>query len=220
MFNRQELKTLGMLTATVRHPLTQVEFDVEFYVTKREHPILGIDACRRLDLLRVVDENICALREASASSPSNTQASHHITEADVFSRYADLFDGSLGMLKGDVSLEVDPLVSPVRMPLRRLPVALRDRIETELQRLTADNIIAPITEPTPWVSALLVVTKSNGGLRICIDPKPLNKALKRCTYYMPTIDDILPKLAGVKVFSTVDIKHAFWHLRLSDTSSR
>ena len=37
---------------------------------------------------------------------------------------------------------------------------------------------------------------------------------------MPTIDDILPKLAGVKVFSTVDIKHAFWHLRLNDTSSR
>ena len=110
MFNRQELKTLGMLTATVRHPLTQVEFDVEFYVTEREHPILGIDACRRLDLLRVVDENICALREASASSPSNTQASHHITEADVFSRYADLFDGSLGMLKGDVSLEVDPSI--------------------------------------------------------------------------------------------------------------
>ena len=124
------------------------------------------------------------------------------------------------MLKGDVCLEVDPLVPPVRMPLRRLPVAVRDQIETELQRLTADNIIAPITEPTPWVSALLVVTKSNGGLRICIDPKPLNKALKRCTYYMPTIDDILPKLAGVKVFSTVDIKHAFWHLRLSDSSSR
>lgn len=220
MFNRQELKTLGMLTATVRHPLTHKELDMDFYITERESPILGIDACRQMDLLRVVEENICEIREDSASALVNPQRLHRITETEVYARYADLFDGSLGMLRGDVCLEIDPLVPPVRMPLRRLPVAVRDKIEAELQRLTADGVIAPITEPTPWVSALLVVAKSNGSLRICIDPKPLNKALQRSTYYIPTIDDVLPKLAGVKAFSTVDIKQAFWHLRLDDASSR
>jgi hypothetical protein len=38
MFDRQELKTVGMLTATVKHPRTHTEFDAEFYVTEREDP--------------------------------------------------------------------------------------------------------------------------------------------------------------------------------------
>ena len=37
---------------------------------------------------------------------------------------------------------------------------------------------------------------------------------------MPTIEDVLPQLAGAKVFSTVDVKEAFWTVRLDDESSR
>lgn len=69
------------------------------------------------------------------------------------------------------------------------------------------------------MSALLVVARANSGIRIVIDPRPLNKALIRPTYYMQTIDDLLPKLNGVKVFSTVDAKDAFFHLKLDDESS-
>ena len=36
---------------------------------------------------------------------------------------------------------------------------------------------------------------------------------------MPTIDDVLPQLNGVKVFSTVDAKNAFFHLKLDEESS-
>jgi len=48
------------------------------------------------------------------------------------------------------------------------------------------------------------------GLRICIDPKDLNKAIKRPHYAMPTIDDIIPELAGAKVFTVLDAKNGFW----------
>jgi hypothetical protein len=110
-------------------------------------------------------------------------------------------------MEGDVHLEVDPNVKPVQMPLRRLPVAIRDSIESELKLLVKDGVIASVTEPTPWVSALLAVTKPNGqGVRICIDPTPLNRALIRSTHYIPSLDDVLPRLADVKVFSTMDIK--------------
>jgi len=34
-------------------------------VTERDDPILGIDACRRLDMLRIVEENICELTSAT-----------------------------------------------------------------------------------------------------------------------------------------------------------
>ena len=34
-------------------------------------------------------------------------------------------------------------------------------------------------EPTDWVNPMVVVEKPNGKLRICLDPGPLNKAIKR-----------------------------------------
>ena len=150
----------------------------------------------------------------SSSSPS-------LTPADIFTRYSDLFDGrSLGCMSGEVHLEVDPKVPPVQMPLRRLPIALRNQVKAELDKLVDNGVITPVTEPTKWVSALLVVQKPDGqGVRICVDPTFLNRALVRGTYYMQTIDDILPKLTNVKVISTVDIKHAFWMLQIDRESS-
>ena len=39
------------------------------------------------------------------------------------------------------------------------------------------NIIAPIEELTDWVYSMIVVEKPNGNLKICIDPRNLNKAI-------------------------------------------
>lgn len=218
MFDGNKLRTLGMMSAELTHPRTRAVIESDFYITEREEPILGIDVCRRLDMLRIVNENICEVSETSSPSTPTTPT-RRITEADVFKRYADLFDGTLGLLEGDVHLETDPSIPPVQMPLRRLPVAMRDRVEKELRQMVDDGVIAPVTRPTPWVSALLVVAKQDGGIRICMDPKFLNKALQRSVYYMPTIDDVLPKLNNAKVFSLVDVKSAFWTLKLDEESS-
>ena len=149
MFDHTILQTVGMLTARVRHPRTQAEFDVDFYVTERDGPVLGIDVCRRLDMLRIVEENICELREhpsRETALPPLMTSSVRLTEAAIFHRYADLFDGSLGLLEGEIHLEVDRDVPPVQMPLRRIPIAMRDREETELMRLQADGVIEPVSD--------------------------------------------------------------------------
>ena len=67
---------------------------------------------------------------------------------------------------------------------------------------------------------MVVERKSNGKLRICIDPRPLNKALKRLHYPLPVIDDILPTLRNAKVFSVLDAKNGFWQLALDADSSK
>ena len=64
------------------------------------------------------------------------------------------------------------------MPLRRLPVPIKARVEQELKTMCCEGIIAPVNEPSEWISALLVVSKLQGRVRLCIDPKPLNKALR------------------------------------------
>ena len=65
-----------------------------------------------------------------------------------------------------------------------------------------------MTEPTEWVSQMAVVHKPNGKLRICIDPQPLNAALKREYYRLPVLDAVLPKLKNAKVFSKLDVRYS------------
>ncbi|PFX13005.1 Retrovirus-related Pol polyprotein [Stylophora pistillata] len=55
---------------------------------------------------------------------------------------------------------------------------------------------------------------------ICIDPQPLNSALQREHYRLPVLDDVLPKLKNAKVFSKLDVKEAYWHVRLDKQSSK
>ena len=47
------------------------------------------------------------------------------------------------------------------------------------------NIIAPIEDPTDWVNSIVVVEKPNDNLRIYVDPRNLNKAIKRSHYAIP-----------------------------------
>ena len=101
-----------------------------------------------------------------------------------------------------------------------MPVALKEKLKEELEGLQDLGIIVKVLELTPWVSSLVTAQKPNGKLRVCIDPKDLNQALRRSHYPTPTIDDILPELGMAKVFSTVDVKNGFWHVELDDESSR
>ena len=92
-------------------------------------------------------------------------------------------------------------------------------LKKELNRLQTAGVIAPINTPTHWVSNLVVIRKPSGKLRVSIDPKPLNKALKRNHCPLPVIEDILPDFASAKVFSLFDVHDGCWQLRLDDASS-
>ena len=89
----------------------------------------------------------------------------------------------------------------------------------ERDKIVQEMIIAPVKQPTFWVSSVVVTTKKSGALRICVDPRPLNKAFKRETYQIPALDEILPEIAQAKVFSTVDLRSGFWHCVLDEQSS-
>ena len=71
-------------------------------------------------------------------------------------------------------------------------------MHTKLERLTKEGIITEVKEHTEWINSIVPVLKSNGSLRLCLDPKDLNKAIKRNQWYSRTIDDILPELAKSK----------------------
>ena len=52
-------------------------------------------------------------------------------------------------------------------------------------------MICKVTEPTEWVNTLIVVEKpQTGKLRVCLDPRDLNKAIQRPHYPLPTLEDV------------------------------
>ena len=89
---------------------------------------------------------------------------------------------------------------------------LAQQLRDELDHLESLNVITPVDVPIDWISAIVVTTKRNGNVRLCIDPKPLNKARKQNYYPLPITDDILPKLAKARCFSVLDAKNGFCHV--------
>lgn len=110
------------------------------------------------------------------------------------SEYSDVFGEELGRMEGKVHLETDPNVAPTVMPPRRVPVALKEQLKNEHDRLTQRKMISPIQEPTDWVPSMIAAKKPDGNIRSCIDLHYLNQALKRSHYLLPVIEEILPEL--------------------------
>ena len=108
-------------------------------------------------------------------------------------------------------LEVDQNITPVVAPPRRVPASFKGQLKQELDRLQEIGVITPVDEPTQWVNGLAVAVKKTGALRICLDPRPLNTALRRERYQLPVLEDILPELSEARIFSTVDLKSGYWH---------
>ena len=83
-------------------------------------------------------------------------------------------------------------------PPRRIPYAFHEKLKAELDKMVEIKIIQAVHEPTDWVNNLVLVEKPHGSLRICIDPKELNKAIKQPHYAHPTAEDILSQMSGAK----------------------
>ena len=100
-----------------------------------------------------------------------------------------------------------------------MQVALRAKLQASLEDLVSQEVLTPVSKPTQWISSMVVVTKQNGKLRICLDPKDLNYSVQREHYPLPTIEDIATCLEGAKLFTILDIRNGFWHICLDEKST-
>ena len=57
--------------------------------------------------------------------------------------------------------------------------AKQAKMKETLDRLQRTGIIAEVHKPKDWVQNLVVTEKKAGSMRICLDPRPLNKAIRR-----------------------------------------
>ena len=113
--------------------------------------------------------------------------SESLSKDTILSKYKNVFSG-LGTMGQEFNLTLQENATPVIHPPRRVPLAIKSKLKEALEDMVKQDIIAPIETPTDWVSSLVVVEKKNGKLRICIDPKDLNRSIKRSHYPMPTFE--------------------------------
>ena len=191
--------------------------------SKRCRPILGKSACEGMGVVEIKDSDAIWRPHTSGGQVFSVEnvmsSSKPLTKEQVIEMFPDVFDEGLGLLEGEYHIRLNDSTNPVPHAPRRGQVALRNKIKETLEELHSAKVIQPVSKPTPWISSMLAVPKKNGKIRICIDPKDLNKAILRENYPIPTIEDIASRLHGAKVFSVLDAKNGFWHVKLDEESS-
>ena len=120
-------------------------FHLPFIVIEVSSPsILSADSSTQLKLVKQI-----------------VSVNHRTT--DFFSEYSDCF-GELGLLPEKHHIWVNPDISSVIHSARRIPLALKDKVDIELDKMLKLGIIVPVNEPTEWVNQLVVTEKPNGNL--------------------------------------------------------
>lgn len=84
--------------------------------------------------------------------------------------------------------------------------------------MVGNKVITPVNHPTDWVHNVQLVEKKN-DIRVCLDPKPLNKCIKREHFLIPTFDDVTSQLANKCIFTVLDLSSGFWQMELDEPSS-
>lgn len=167
-YNGTNIPVKGSCILSVEHKNSR--FSVLFLVADIDSlPIIGLQTSMKLNLIKRIMKV-----DSKSSIP------------DYLKECSDCF-GPIGCLNvPEHHITTDPAVQPVINPPQRIPLSLQDKLYEELKHMVKMKIIEPVQEPTDWVSNIVAVEKPDGTLRICLDPRDLNKAFKRPHYNLPT----------------------------------
>ncbi|KAK7939091.1 hypothetical protein WMY93_002417 [Mugilogobius chulae] len=216
-YNNQPIPHKGVFRATIKGEGRSCNA-LFVLVEEDRQPILGLKASKQMGLIKrihVIDSTV--LNNTNTERKDNTESPK--TTSDIVKKYSDVFHG-VGCLPNTYKIQLKDNAEPVIHPARKVPVALKERLRKELQTLIEKGIIRKVEEPTDWVNSLVIVEKKNGDLRLCIDPRDLNKWIKREHFKLPTKSDITSAMAGARYFSKLDASSGFYQIKLDEESAK
>jgi len=200
-WKNDKYQPLGECRLHVRNPKSNKLYNVRFIVCHNNFdPILGLRASEQMKLINVNNDNF-----------------ERVNVID--NNFDSVFDNKIGTIGNEHKLKVRSDAQPIIMANRKVPISQREPLKKELDRLVNLGVITPVSEPTEWVSQTVITAKKNGKIRLCLDPRELNKVLLREHYTLPVIDDTLHELRQSKIFSKADLASGYWHIKLDNESS-
>lgn len=111
-------------------------------------------------------------------------------------------------------IQLEPGSKPMLRPMYRLSPKETEDMERQVTELLEMGFIKPSS--SPYGAPVIFVTKKDGTLRMCVDYRALNKVTVKNKYPMPRIDDLLDKLQGAKVFSSLDLQSGYHQIRIDE----
>ena len=210
-----------------------MKFMASFYLSDAEGPMLlglplgeklGIITIHTVDSINKQPNNIPPASKPSAYIPSDmpiTERPSIKSKEQLRAMYPECFtngpENHFPNYKYHITLQ--PGATGKIHPPRRQPIELQEPIKKELERMIRRGAITKVNEPTDWVNSMTVATKANGDIRICLDPRELNKVIKREHYAAAVVQDKTHLLNGSDTFTKLDLKDGYWHVQLDEESS-
>lgn len=139
----------------------------------------------------------------------------------IIDDFKDVFSNDLGCYKHNIfNLKLKDNFTPVFLKPRTIPLAHKEKVEKELERLESEGVIEPI-DSSDWGTPLVPVVKKDGNIRLCADYRvTVNKHLDKVTYPLPLADEIFSKLNGGESFSKIDLSNAYNQLCVDEEASK
>ena len=201
---------LGTFTAEVQHKDTSCT--ATLYIVKADLPaVVGRDLVSALNI-QIHGESLQAFK--------TSKASHQGESLDLLLRkYPSLISEELGTYpdyQHVITLRADS--KPTVTKLRTIPLAKREAVDREIDRMMSSGIWSPI-DRSEWAHAIVAVNKSNSNeVRITSDLSPLNQFIVPVRHPHPPVSDSLLQLRGATHYTKLDLKKGFFHILLSEQS--
>ncbi|KAA5621556.1 RNA-directed DNA polymerase, partial [Pseudomonas aeruginosa] len=103
---------------------------------------------------------------------------------------------------------------PIAVPPYRLNPSKKETMKNEIEKMLADDIIEECE--SAWCSPALMIPKSNGNVRFCVDYRRLNEVTKSDTYPLPRIDDLLQSTKKNCYMTTIDLRSSYWQVMVRE----
>ncbi len=129
--------------------------------------------------------------------------------ADVFSPLpgrTDLVQHHIETLPGEVA----------RSRPYHLPEHKKNVVREELKAMLNLGVIEE--SHSDWASPIVLVPKTDGSVRFCVDYRKVNAVSKFDAYPMPRVDELLDRLGAARFYSTLDLTKGYWQIPLSPLS--
>lgn len=193
--NSTPLQVVQRFTAKVFVSVEKPPCVAEFYVIAgAKRNLIGLHTSEQLRILKVGLEVDCVVTDGIGKKP--------------FPKAKE----------GLIMFDINSSVIPKKAPYYRIPVGMEEKVNLKLTEMLNTDIIERTVDPSDWINPMVVVPKGKNDVRICIDMRAANRAIRRVHHPLPVIEDFLHKLKGAKVFSKIDIKNAYHHLVLHPKS--
>lgn len=104
--------------------------------------------------------------------------------------------------------------TPFKDRPRRIPPALYNEVRDHLKEMLECKVIRESS--SPWSSNTVLVRKSDGRLRFCIDYRRINNRTVRDAHALPRIEDTIDALQGSSWFTSLDLQAGYWQLDVEE----